>query len=104
MRRRKMPASHVHPPLDSSSQDSLPTAAVQPVEALLVPAAVAGPQCGVSTATWWRLHAAGKVPAPIRLGGRTLWRRMELRAFVEAGCPDRKSWEAIQVTRKGGRL
>ena len=71
------------------------------IEALLVPAQVAARLCGVSEATWWRLHAAAKVPAPVRLGGRTLWRRAELAAFCEAGCPDRRSWEAPR--QKGGR-
>jgi hypothetical protein len=28
----------------------------------------------VSIATWWRLRAAQKVPPPVRLGGRVLWR------------------------------
>jgi predicted DNA-binding transcriptional regulator AlpA len=69
--------------------------------ALLVPAEEAGRLCGVSEATWWRLHAAAKVPAPVRLGGRTLWRRAELVAFCEAGCPDRRTWELLRS--KGGR-
>lgn len=66
------------------------------IEALLVSAEIAARLCGVSEATWWRLHAAAKVPAPIRLGGRTLWRRAELAAFCEAGCPDRRTWEALR--------
>jgi predicted DNA-binding transcriptional regulator AlpA len=86
----------------SLSPPAVPDAAGPAVEALLLPAAVAGPLCGVSKATWWRLHAAGKVPAPIRLGGRTLWRRAELVAFCEAGCPDRKTWEAIRRQKGGG--
>jgi predicted DNA-binding transcriptional regulator AlpA len=96
-----------NPPLklhDSSSTQQNTSAIGAPiVEPLLVPAQVAGPICGVSKATWWRLHAAGKVPAPVRLGGRTLWRRAELVAFCEAGCPDRKTWDALKATRKGGR-
>jgi predicted DNA-binding transcriptional regulator AlpA len=61
----------------------------------------AGPFAGVSSATWWRLHAAGKVPAPIRLASRTLWRVSELRAWSEAGCPDRQTWDALRDSAQG---
>jgi hypothetical protein len=30
------------------------------------------------------------------VGGSTLWRLAELRDWVHAGCPDRKTWEAMQ--------
>jgi predicted DNA-binding transcriptional regulator AlpA len=70
------------------------------LEALLVPADVAGPLCGRSEASWWRDHAAGRVPAPVKLGGRTLWRVEELRRWVAAGCPDRRDWEARAHTNR----
>jgi predicted DNA-binding transcriptional regulator AlpA len=38
---------------------------------------------GVSRSTLWRRVAAGEFPPPIKLGGRTLWRRDELLAVVE---------------------
>src|SRR5262249_1364356 len=72
-------------------------------ETLLVPADVAGPMCGRSEASWWRDHAANRVPVPISLGGRTLWRVRELRDWVEAGCPDRRTWEAMRRQNGGGR-
>jgi predicted DNA-binding transcriptional regulator AlpA len=59
--------------------------------------------CGRSTASWWRDHAAARVPAPVRLGGSTRWRRRELLAWIEAGCPPRKTWEALEKARKAGR-
>lgn len=71
------------------------------VEPLLVPADVAGPICGRSEASWWRDHAAGRIPAPIKLGGRTLWRIEELRRWISAGCPDRRSWETLCRQRGG---
>jgi predicted DNA-binding transcriptional regulator AlpA len=77
-----------------------PTAAPAP---LLVGADVAGPMCGRSEASWWRDHAAGRIPAPVRLGGRTLWRAAELAAWVEAGCPCRRMWEALRATQRNGR-
>ena len=43
----------------------------------------------VSPATIWRMRAAGRLPAPIRLTGSTLrWRRSEVLAWLDAGCPD----------------
>ena len=63
-------------------------------ESLLVSATVAARLCGVSRAAWWSLHAAGRVPLPVRLGRRTLWRRAELEAWTAAGCPPRDNWVA----------
>jgi predicted DNA-binding transcriptional regulator AlpA len=60
-----------------------------------VAAPVAAHLAGVSEATWWRLHAAGKIPRPNKLGGRTLWRVRELRAWIAAGCTHRETWEAF---------
>jgi predicted DNA-binding transcriptional regulator AlpA len=71
------------------------------VDVLLVGADAAGPMCSRSEASWWRDHAAGRVPAPIRLGGRTLWRVAELRDWVEAGCPDRRTWDALRGQSSG---
>lgn len=67
---------------------------------LLVGAADAAAMCGVSRSTWWAFHSSGRVPAPIRLGGRTLWRADELRHWVDAGCPARERREEMQ---EGGR-
>jgi len=64
---------------------------------LQIPAQTAARLAGVSLATWWRLHSAQKVPAPTRLGGRTLWNARELAAWIEAKCPDRKTWEALKA-------
>jgi predicted DNA-binding transcriptional regulator AlpA len=69
---------------------------------LVVGAPQAGRLCGRSEASWWRDHAARRVPSPVKLGGRTLWRTQELREWVESGCPDRRAWEALRA--RGGRL
>jgi hypothetical protein len=73
------------------------------VEPLLVPADVAGRMCGVSEATWWRLHAAAKVPAPVKVSHRTLWRVEDLRLWISVGCTDRRTFEAIQAGRRKER-
>lgn len=44
---------------------------------------------GVSRATLWRRVAAGEFPRPVKLGGRTLWRRDELLAVVEWATAER---------------
>jgi predicted DNA-binding transcriptional regulator AlpA len=74
--------------------------AVEAMPPLLVGADLAGPMCGRSEASWWRDHAAGRIPSPVKLGGRTLWRVEELRRWVEGGCPSRAIWEAIEKSRR----
>jgi len=78
-----------------------PDALTPAAEPLLIPASVAGPLCGRSEASWWRDHAAGRCPRPVRIGGSTLWRVEELRRWIEARCPDRRSWEAMEAARNG---
>jgi predicted DNA-binding transcriptional regulator AlpA len=40
--------------------------------------------------------SAGRAPAPLRLSrGCVRWRRAELIAWTEAGCPDRRTWELL---------
>ena len=62
---------------------------------LLVDARRAASMCGVSTATWWRWDAAGKVPRPPRpSSGCTRWRVEDLQQWCSLGCPDREQFEA----------
>ena len=72
-----------------------PAALAAAVEPLLVPAPEAARLCGISEATWYRLKAAGKLPLPLRLG-RVLWRVEELRRWCAAGCPDQRTWQALE--------
>ena len=46
------------------------------------------------------LDRAGKLPRPVRIGGRVLWRTEELRAWLTAGAPDRETWDARRAARK----
>lgn len=54
--------------------------------------------CGLRSVRTW--DAAGKLPAPIRIGGRVVWRLSEIRAWLDFGAPDRETWEARRATRK----
>jgi len=60
---------------------------------LLIDAQAAADLCGLSRSGWWGLHASGRVPLPVRLGKRTLWRRAELADWTAAGCPPRTRWQ-----------
>jgi len=51
---------------------------------------------GISLRQCWRLNSAGKLPKPIRLGGSVRWNRAEIERWFEAGCPDRKTWDATK--------
>ena len=51
---------------------------------------------GVSLRTWWRLDSSGKIPAAVRIGNAKRWRTLELKDWIESGCPDRVKWEAIR--------
>ena len=70
----------------------------QTQQPLTISAKVLAQLLGVSLRQVWRLNATAKLPKPIRLGGSVRWLKREIEEFVEAGCPDRQSWEAM----KGG--
>ncbi|NLS96646.1 MAG: helix-turn-helix domain-containing protein [Planctomycetaceae bacterium] len=61
---------------------------------LLLKAAGAAAECGVSVRTWYAWDISGRVPCPIRIGRTPFWPYEELRAWVAAGCPDRVTWQA----------
>ena len=53
---------------------------------------------GIRTVRTW--DAAGRLPAPLRIGGRVVWRSDEIRAWLAAGAPDRETWAALCAARK----
>jgi predicted DNA-binding transcriptional regulator AlpA len=55
---------------------------------------------GISRASFFKLHSAGKLPLPVYLTPRCpRWVKAELVAWLGAGAPDRQTWEKI----KGGK-
>jgi predicted DNA-binding transcriptional regulator AlpA len=58
------------------------------IHAELISAADAARMTGCQRRSWFRYVASGKAPSAIRLGGKVLWRRSDLVAWIEAGCPD----------------
>jgi predicted DNA-binding transcriptional regulator AlpA len=97
MRRNDQPETDGRSPASSVAEVAADAANLPP---LLVRRKVAARLCGVSVASWDRLHAAGKTPQPVRLGAALVWRIAELRAWTAAGCPPlsewRAQWEALQ--------
>jgi predicted DNA-binding transcriptional regulator AlpA len=67
---------------------------------LLIDAKALARLLAVSEATLARMKSAAKLPRPVELSrGCHRYRLAEIRAWVEAGCPARREWEARQVAR-----
>lgn len=85
------------PNLRSCPTRATPESGLQPTAAaILMTAPQAAALLGRSLRTWRVWDAAGWIPRAIRIGRSTFWRPDELRAWVAAGCPDRRAWEAMQ--------
>jgi predicted DNA-binding transcriptional regulator AlpA len=52
---------------------------------------------GVRTIRTW--DSAGKLPAPVRVGGKVLWYLPEIREWIESGTPNRSTWVALKAAR-----
>ena len=57
-----------------------------------MPTADAARLCGVAVRSWYTWDQLGKIPTPIHIGRKLFWRRDELLAWIDAGCPDRENW------------
>jgi predicted DNA-binding transcriptional regulator AlpA len=77
---------------------------VELVEALLIPDTAAAALAGIARSTLHALRAAGRWgPAPIRLGRALRFRRADVVAWIDAGCPDARTWEAMRAQGNGRR-
>lgn len=76
--------------------DTQTTLTILPADLRLLVGRVEASQiCATSPRTWDRLVSSGKTPKALRLGCRPVWRRADLARWVELGCPDRKTFEAL---------
>lgn len=84
------------------SLDSPPSRTQKPDEepTLLVSAEKLAQLLDISIRTLWRLRAAGKLPAPVRLGGSVRWRVDEVQAWVGQGCPDQDRNVSVRSRRR----
>ena len=48
---------------------------------------------GISRAHWHVLVRDGRAPAPVKMARSSRWRRLELIAWLNAGCPPRHRWK-----------
>jgi predicted DNA-binding transcriptional regulator AlpA len=46
----------------------------------------------------YRDDSAGRLPAGFTIGSSRRWLRSEIDAWMVAGCPDRKTWEASKAS------
>ena len=71
----------------------------QTIEPLLLSAVEAASVLGISRSGLYALHSSGRLPLPVKLGRRTLWRFAELQDWTIAGCPSREKWLSIKGTQ-----
>jgi len=71
------------------------------IEPLLLSAIETAKLLGIGRTALYALHSSGRLPLPVRLGGRTLWRRDEIAAWVtcEPPCPSREKWDQIKAQK-----
>jgi len=67
-------------------------------QATLLTAAELGKQLNLSRRQIFRLSSMGKIPTPLKIGGAIRWRAAEIANWLEAGAPDRQTWEALRQT------
>lgn len=48
----------------------------------------------------FRLNSCGKIPAPIRIGGSVRWANSTIESWIDMGCPDRQTFDAMRGGEK----
>jgi len=97
------PAADPTPPITVEALRDRPEA-VPPVTMLpplLVDMAGLSQLLSRSEASLYRDDSAGRIPAGRKLGGSKRWVYSEIVAWVEAGMPCRRTWEAMKAARHG---
>lgn len=72
----------------------------EPVEPILIDLATVAALLAISKPTAERLLASHRMPAGVRLGRCLRFRRDVIERWVNAGCPDRKTFEAMEARRR----
>lgn len=52
--------------------------------------------CGMSQSMYKKLYCMEMTPEGIKLGRLRRWRRAEILAWIEAGCPCRSKWTVVR--------
>jgi len=66
----------------------------------LLTAQALGEMLSLSKRQIFRLTSCGKLPRPLRIGGSVRWAESTISAWLQAGAPDRKTFEAMQGAAK----
>lgn len=85
------------PPQPQSDPQTRPAAEPAP---LVADAKALAKLLGLGVRTVRAHDAAGKLPAPVRIGGRVVWILAEINDWLAAGAPDRATWAARRTARK----
>lgn len=67
----------------------------------LLSATTVAAHLNTSVWTFYRMVKRGQTPAPVKCGGRTLWREEEIRDWIEARCPH--DWQRQKAAEKAAR-
>ena len=62
----------------------------------LLTAAAVGEMLSLSKRQIFRLNSSGKIPAPVRIGGSVRFIESEISAWLQAGAPDRRTWNFMR--------
>ena len=73
--------------------DDIDTEFPNPTASLLIDIHLLAALLDRSEASLERDQVAGRLPAPVWLGGSRKWRRAEIERWVDAGCPSQAEWE-----------
>lgn len=57
-------------------------------------------QLGVSLRHIRRMDSAGKLPKPIKLGASVRWPVAEIKQWLAAGAPDRRTWQTMKQEQR----
>ena len=44
----------------------------------------------------WRYRSSGRLPATVNIAGSIRWRRTDIEQWISWGCPDQKTFKAMQ--------
>lgn len=61
----------------------------------LLTAKAVGQMLSLSRRQVFRLNSCGKIPLPVRISGAVRWRQSDIAKWLQAGAPDRKTFEAM---------
>ena len=82
--------------VEPDMEEDAETNSAQQMPLLLLSASEAADVLRISERHFYKLHASGRVPKPIRFGRAVRWRASELREWLEAGAPPRARWEGMK--------